>query len=510
MRWLAQDRELWLALAVVSAALAAAVAAAWPELVVSVALLSLFALVLLAAWAVGGGIAAIRRLGLRRALIGGNVVLMSATLIAVAVLLNVLANLATWRVDVTAAERFTLSPTTDEMLTRIEGPIEIVAFFPETAAFRPGRDAARRLLGLYQERHAGLHVRFVDPEFSPAETRRLGVAESGTILFRQGERRVAVDEIDEQAFTEALMQVAGIAAKQVCVLADLGGPDIADDGPAGFSRAAGGLERELFEVRRIGAAAPAEALDDCAVTVIAGARQRPAAALDEALRAYLAEGGALLLLADPGMPFELRRLSASLGLVAGEGQVADPSVHVGDDPLAPAVLAGSYPPSELGLELETTYFPGAAPVRFAGDDPAGDWPTRPIVEADGIVAPVALTSPAGRWQGLGGRVFEGHAALAAMALRRDAAGREHRAVVIGDSDFATNAHIFSGGNGQLLVNAARWLAGTAPLTEIRPKPYAYRRLILDERQTTLFQVASLGVLPGAALLAALFAWWRRR
>ena len=182
-----------------------------------------------------------------------------------------------------------------------------------------------------------------------------------------------------------------------------------------------------------------------------------------------------------------------------------PSVHVGDDPMAPAVLAGRYPPSELGRDLETTYFPGAAAIGLADGDGAGTWPGQAIVDPDGIIAPVAVTTAAARSEG-----GSGPFALAAMALRRGESGNAHRAVVIGDSDFATNAHIFSGGNGQLLVNAVRWLVGAEALTDIRPKPYAFRRLILDARQATILQVASLGLLPGAALLAGLFAWWRRR
>ena len=237
---IATDRQLWLALAATSLALSALVGLLWPELRVSWLLLLVLAAILLGLWAVAGGIRSVREIGLRRALIGGNVATMTTVLIGLAVLANLLASLAPWRVDVTAGGRYTLSPTTLEVLTRISAPVEVVGFFPDTAAFRAQRDAARRLLDLYARRNASLNVRFVDPEMNPGEARSMGVARSGMVVFRQDERMVDTATIGERAFTEGLMQTVGIAARTICVLADLGGPDIRDSGPGGLSRAAAG------------------------------------------------------------------------------------------------------------------------------------------------------------------------------------------------------------------------------------------------------------------------------
>lgn len=501
-----RDRHLWLALSASSLALAALVGLLWPELRVSWILLLVLAGILFLLWAATGGFRSIREIGLRRALIGGNVATMSAILIALAVLANIVASLAPWRADVTASGQYTLSPTTLEVLGQIDGPVEAVALFPDTAAFRAQRDAARRLLDLYARRNAALTVRFVDPELNPGAARSLGVTRSGVTVFRQGERSVETMAIGERAYTEALMQAVGLAARTICVMTDLGGPDIGDNGPGGLSRAVDGLRRALFDLRPVTTAMPA--LDGCSAVMLAGARRPPDATRLAALAAFRDGGGGLLLLADPQSPDPVRHLAEPLGLTVGAAQVADRSVHVGDDPLTPAVLADRYPPSEVGRGLETTYFPGAAPVELAGDG-TGVWPEQPVVDADGVAAPVAVTTGTGVLIQPGGGTLQGRFALAAMALRR-LNGAEGRAVVIGDSDFATNAHIYSGGNGQLLVNAARWLTGSKPLTGIRARPYAFRRLVLDDGQATALRLTSLAVLPGLALLMALFLWWRRR
>ncbi|WP_416897495.1 MAG: Gldg family protein [Minwuia sp.] len=501
-----RDRHLWLALSASSLALAALVGLLWPELRISWILLLLLAALLSALWAAAGGIRSIRDIGLRRALIGGNVATMSAILIALAVFANVVVSLAPWRADVTASSQYTLSPTTLEALARIDKPVEAVALFPDTAAFRAQREAARRLLDLYARESAALTIRFVDPELNPGAARTLGVTGSGVTVFRQGERSVETAAIGERAFTEGLMQVAGIAARTICVMTDLGGPETGDTGPAGLSRAADGLQRALFALRPVSAAAPD--LDGCTAVMIAGPRRPIDGPRLAALEAWRDGGGGLLLLADPQSPAFIRSLAEPLGLTVGEAQVADRSVHVGDDPLTPAVLTDRYPPSEVGRGLETTYFPGAAPVELVRDD-ATEWPGAPAVDANGVAAPVAVTTEAGVLIQPGGNRQPGRYALAAIALRR-LGETESRAVVIGDSDFATNAHIYSGGNGQLLINAARWLTGAKPLTDIRARPYAFRRLVLDESQTSALRLTSLAVLPGLALLMALFLWWRRR
>lgn len=502
----ATDRQLLLALAATSLALSALVGLLWPELHVSWLLLLVLAALLLALWAIAGGIRNIREIGLRRALIGGNVATMITVLVGLAVLANLLASLAPWRVDVTAGGRYTLSPTTLEVLAQISTPVEIVGFFPDTAAFRAQRDAARRLLDLYARRNDLLNVRFVDPEMNPGEARGMGMSRSGIVVFRQDERMVDTATIGERVFTEGLMQAVGIAARTICVLADLGGPDIRDDGPGGLSRAADGLRRALFEIRRISAVDMN--LTGCAMMALVGARQPPAGDQLKELETYRDAGGSLLILADPETPAMLRDLARPLGLVVAKGQVADPSVHVGDDPLTPAVLTDRYPVSEVGNGLETTYFPGVAPIELVGDAVDG-WPGAPAVDRDGVAAPIAVTTEAGLLHGAEGTPRKGRQALAAMALRR-IAGNEARAVVVGDSDFATNAHIYSGGNGQLLVNAARWLTGAQPLTDIRARSYAFRRLVLTEGQGEMLRLTSLAVLPGLALLLALFVWWRRR
>lgn len=479
---------------------ALAVAQLWPMLELSLWLLGGIAAALLAAWLMAGGPAALHGLGWRRVLTGGNVVLASTLMLAVVVGLNLLASFVPLRLDLTDAGRNTLSPVSHEVLERLPGGMEATAFFPETAASRPARDAAMRLLSIYRVARPDFSWRIVDPEVNPGEAQRLGVSAYGTIVFTHGDRRVAVDTIDERAFTEALMQAGGLAAKTVCIVGDAGGPQPNDAGPAGLVRLAAGIRRDLFEIRPVGAADGTLAAGECTVVAVIGV---PALADSRlaGIRPALAGGAGLLLLAEPDADASVRELALAYGLRVGKGRVVDGSTHVGEDDATPAVLAGRHPQTALTGNLATTYFPGVAPVEPAIADDG--WPLGPVGTEGGILSPVAVTTAAARLDGAAGD--SGPRAVGAMAVRGG-----QRAVVFGDSDFVTNAHIFSGGNGDLVLNAVRWLAEARPLTDIRPKPYAFRRLVLDARQRAVLVWTATAVFPGLALLVALGLWWRRR
>ncbi len=83
-------------------------------------------------------------------------------------------------------------------------------------------------------------------------------------------------------------------------------------------------------------------------------------------------------------------------------------------------------------------------------------------------------------------------------------------VAIGDSDFASNANFYQGSNSDFFLNTVNWLAGDVSLVEIRPKPFQFRRLVLDDDQNDFVRYSSWFLLPGAMILIAGVVWWRRR
>jgi hypothetical protein len=190
-------------------------------------------------------------------------------------------------------------------------------------------------------------------------------------------------------------------------------------------------------------------------------------------------------------------LLGDFGIARPAGALADPASHYRNDPGSPAV--SDYTRHKLTRGLPLSFFPGAA-----GLEPAGDSLPRGVV-----VTPLAQTS--------GQALLPGRSAAryALMALAtRNAQGADGAALpmllVAGDSDFATNRHFATLGNGPLFTNAVSLLAGEDALLTIRPRHYENRRVELTNRQMRAVFWTSTVALPLLALMAGLLMWWRRR
>src|SRR5439155_1030631 len=199
--------------------------------------------------------------------------------------------------------------------------------------------------------------------------------------------------------------------------------------------------------------------------------------LDELAR-YREGGGGVLLLLDPAPLPNLARFLASMGIRLGDDFVVDREKRVlGTDGLAAVVELfkrgnpvsdPSSHPLESGVVL-----PSARTVEVAAEAPG--------VEAESIArtAPSAwaMADPArarrGEEPSQAHHDTPGSASVVVMAEignPGDGAGRRRgRMVVVGDSDFASDAYLDLLGNRDLALNAAAWAAGEESLAGTRTK-----------------------------------------
>ena len=87
---------------------------------------------------------------------------------------------------------------------------------------------------------------------------------------------------------------------------------------------------------------------------------------------------------------------------------------------------------------------------------------------------------------------------------------ETRVVVLGDSDFATNAYGGVPGNLNFFANSVNWLAQQESLIAIRPKEASDRRLTMTANHMMGVLWMSLVIVPALVIGAGVFTWWRRR
>jgi len=90
------------------------------------------------------------------------------------------------------------------------------------------------------------------------------------------------------------------------------------------------------------------------------------------------------------------------------------------------------------------------------------------------------------------------------------AAKQVRMVVVGDSDFASNAYFAAQGNGNLFMNMANWLAADEDLVSIRPKDPQDKRVQLSAGQQRIIFYSSVVALPLLILVAGVTVWLRRK
>jgi ABC-type uncharacterized transport system involved in gliding motility auxiliary subunit len=118
-----------------------------------------------------------------------------------------------------------------------------------------------------------------------------------------------------------------------------------------------------------------------------------------------------------------------------------------------------------------------------------------------IAAAVAVAAPPPS------NIAEGSVVPSAL---NDGTKPETRLVVIGDSDFATNAVVAVSGNRDLFMNMAGWLTQQENLISIRPREAGDRRIVVTADQQRMIMVTALFFIPAFIFGTGVFTWWRRR
>ena len=83
-------------------------------------------------------------------------------------------------------------------------------------------------------------------------------------------------------------------------------------------------------------------------------------------------------------------------------------------------------------------------------------------------------------------------------------------MVIGDSDFASNEHFYSGNNGDFFLNAVNTLTAGTEIISIERKVLPFRRLTIGPEAARFISYSSIGLLPVLVLAIGSIIWWRRR
>ncbi|MFM2152335.1 MAG: hypothetical protein RL199_770 [Pseudomonadota bacterium] len=418
--------------------------------------------------------------------------------------------------DLTKASIHTLAEQTTGLLKGLtpERKVKVTAFYQPMVdrEYAPLEDLLKRYKSAAGD---NLEFEFVDAAKNPqlAKTYNVNPQSPRIILKSADGKESRAKEVSEEALTNALAELGRGLEKKVYFLAGHGEKTTSDKGAetaVGLKLWTDGLSAEGFKSEELNLLTRKDVPEDALVVVVAGPQTPLADGERDALQRYANGGGRLVVLVDPGLETNLDALLSGWGVSVGKGIVVDPESQE-------ALWAFTQDFAEHPLSTPRMTILGAMPFIFP--EARG---VRQGIVGEGFSVTELFKTGKNAWGETSplpadGRVVRddadepGPVSLAVAVTKKLESGKELRAVVVGDSDWASNQFIRQGGNRDLALNTVQWLSGEDNKITIRPKLREKSSLaFLTADQRLLLSFGSLNVLPLLLIGFGLSIWSVRR
>ncbi len=421
------------------------------------------------------------------------------------------------QMDWTQSGRHTLSHASQEVLDRMEDPVEITAYAREDAALR---QAVEKVVGRYQRLKTDITLHFVNPDAVPDEVRNAGVSVNGELLVRYQGRTEHVKTGTEEEFTNALQRLVRGSEHWLAFLEGHGERDPHGIANHDLKLWTSQLATRGFKIQPLNLATVQIIPRNTKVLVIASPTVDLLPGEIALIIEYLLRGGNILWLADPGSLHGLEPLADQLNIKIPAGVVIDFSGSlVGiEDPSIVLNTPSMYPQHAITKAFNlTTFFPTTASVQIEEqEDNLTAWNKSSL-----------LVSGDHTWLETG--VLEGEVEYnedrdsigpleIGISLERsldnaseeDSASIQQRVIVVGDGDFLSNAYVGNSGNLDLGIRLINWLSSDDDFINIPVKTANDAHLEFPVYATWIIGFGFILVLPLFFLGTGLTIWWRRK
>jgi ABC-type uncharacterized transport system involved in gliding motility auxiliary subunit len=413
-----------------------------------------------------------------------------------------------YQADWTASGRHTLSAASVALLNQAKGPITVSAF---VRAVGSNRKSITEMIARYQRHKADIQLTFVDPTAAPNQVRDEGVSAEGELVLRYAGRKEIIRDTSEQGITNALQRLLRNGERWIVFLEGHG-----ERNPLGRANHDLGdwvrqIEAKGFKAQTLNLATHGQIPDNTTTLVIAGPQLDLLPGEVTLIQRYLAQGGSLLWLGDPGSLHGLAPIARLLGVEFLPGVIVDPSVQVYSINNPAFALAADYGNHIITRGFNViTLFPIASGLKITA--PEG-WQSQPFIitgerswaETGPLAGEIRYTEN----EDIAGPLTLG-ASISRTLTPDDKTRIQQRVVVLGDGDFLSNAYLGNGGNLNLGMNIMNWLSRDETLIAIPVKTAPDLNLALSPVASGIIAVTFLFGIPLLLAGAGLLIWVRRR
>jgi ABC-type uncharacterized transport system involved in gliding motility auxiliary subunit len=445
----------------------------------------------------------------RSSKLGTNTSILTAGVIVILVIANVIGYQHHKFFDLTTEKLYTLSDQTKKIVGGLKTDLTVVRF-----AKTPDSHFDELMT---EYRTLNPHVRFqnVDPQEKPEVAKDYGAQHIGDVIVSAGEKKQTIPPnpeapLSESDVTSAILKLTQNKVKTVCFVTGHGEKGLEEKGATGYSSADQGLKKEGYNTKSVNLVSQNEVPSDCDVLVIAGPTQAFFPQEAAMVSKYLDGGGKGLIEIDPQTDPKLDDILQAWNVNQGKNVVVDASGvgrMFGTGPAVPLVVDYGDSPITKNLKGGMTFFP-LARTESVADKSKADVQSVELLKT----SQQSFTIPNLQQKEVKFDPKTDTAGPLSLAVAGDKKqdGKDARLVVIGDSDFASNQWAGLQHNGDLFFNTIDWLAQDENLISIRPKEATDRHLTLTESQTAGLRWVDLIFVPGLVIFSGIYIWWKRR
>ena len=447
----------------------------------------------------------------RRSRFGSLSVLITALVIGLLVMGNVLASRDTHALDLTKSQVNTLAPKSVAVVQKADSDIQVTLFFARTDA---GLSDLQALLSRYQAASSRIKVTVVDPNVNPEQAHALNVQVTQTVVIQYHGKTTLLNfgQQSEQDITAAILKLESDVTPEVCWTIGDGERDLKDTATIqGYSEAAQQIVKDNFTTKDLLLSQAETVPADCNVVVVMGPAKGLSEAGTRALTAYLAAGGKLLLALDPWLDAtttaKYNDLLKPYGVSFSGGLVVDPDAahSASNDPTTPAVTQYGNSPIAKDLQNRVAFFPVSDAISGSGGN------DETIVQVAKSSDQSYLIQEPRQDIKMQSKDKPGPLVLMATIEKAPPGGPKQRIVLIGSSSMGENRALASSVvNTQLLTGSLDWLAEQESLISIPPKAGRNPALTLTQEQQNINVFVTMLLLPILVVAGGITVWARRR
>ena len=433
--------------------------------------------------------------------LGANSALVIVAALAIFAFINFLGYRHHKKIDLTAEKLYSLSDQTIKTVSGLQKDIKVY-YFNKTD--EPVADEVEK----YRYYSKRITYERVDLQARPEMASQFRGVRPGETVVAAGNRTEKLAAVDEQSLTSAIMKVTREQAKTVCFVEGHGEREIAGGGSEGYQGVDTKLKSDNYQTKSVNLVTSNKIPDDCSVLVFAGPKKALLPPEAEMVKKFLNDGGKVMLELDPEAEPELADLVKDWNIEVRKDTVLDTSGVgrlFGTGPAVPLVIQyGSHPITKDFGRNSMTFYPLARSLK--GESKGEITVTDLLTTSESSFGETELQGNEAKFDE--GKDTKGPLTLGVAASKK-VGEKEARLVVIGDSDFASNAYQRQSANGDLFVNAVNWLAQEEDLISIRPKSQTNRDVQLTSTAQNIFFWLIL-ILPLAVIGSGIQIWWKRR